>query len=134
MIRRHRMQNLVCCMMLIGLPGVDVMKTQGSVEYPGPAPGEAKALVQDGEIILGNNVLECKWIIADGHLRPIFITQERSFALPVKESECFQLLLADGQSLKASGLKIIREPQIDNLHQILMLSVLEIEMPASRST
>ena len=116
MIRRHRMQNLVCCMMLIGLPGVDVMKTQGSVEYPGPAPGEAKALVQDGEIILGNNVLECKWIIADGHLRPIFITQERSFALPVKESECFQLLLADGQSLKASGLKIIREPQIDNLH------------------
>ena len=91
------------------------MKTQGSVEYPGPVPGEAKALVQDGEIILGNNVLECKWIIADGHLRPIFITQERSFALPVKESECFQLLLADGQSLKASGLKIIREPQIDNL-------------------
>ena len=49
------------------------VRAQGSVEYPGPAPGEAKALTLDNEILLDNDVLECKWSMADGHLRPLFV-------------------------------------------------------------
>jgi hypothetical protein len=106
-------RHWILWMVVVGVLGVDDLRAEGSVEYPGPAPGEAQAFVQDGDILLHNNVLDCKWIIADGHLRPIFVLNKQSPA--VSESECFQLLLANGQTLKASGLKIVRGPDIENL-------------------
>ena len=102
-------------MLLAGLFGITAGKAQGRVEYPGPAPGEAKASVRDGYIVLSNAVLECKWSISDGRLRPAYIMNRRSLAHALAQSECFQLLMADGQSLKASDLKIVRDPDVETL-------------------
>ena len=107
--------DFVFWMILAGLFGGNAGKAEGPVEYPGPAPGEAKASAQDGHILLSNAALECKWIIADGRLRPVYIMNRHSLALSLQPSECFQLLLADGQTLKASGLKIVRGPDIGSL-------------------
>ncbi len=106
--------DFVFWMLLAGLFGA-AGKVEGTVEYPGPAPGEAKASVRDGHILLSNAVLECKWLISDGRLKPVHITSRHSPALSLEQSECFQLLMADGRSLKASDLKIVRGPDIDSL-------------------
>jgi hypothetical protein len=98
---------------VVALWGAGDVRAEGAVEYPGPAPGEAIGLAQDNEIILENHALACKWIIAEGHLKPtVFLNKQ---APAVSESECFQLLLADGQTLKASGLKIVHGPVLDSL-------------------
>ncbi len=108
-------QVLACWMVAIGLSGVGTLKAEGSVEYPGPAPGTAKAFVQEEDILLSNNILECKWTIAEGHLKPVHV-QNRSFpAVSLRDSECFELRLTDGRTLRASDLKIVRGPQIDGL-------------------
>jgi len=116
MTRRCWKHDLVCWTVLVGLLGVGAMKAKGSVEYPGPAPGVAKASVQDGEIVLSNDALECKWSVAEGKLRPISITNKHSgAAVPLHESECFQLLLPNAQALKASDLRIVRGPDLESL-------------------
>jgi hypothetical protein len=92
------------------------MKAKGSVEYPGPAPGEAKATVRNGTIILRNDAIECSWSVADRRLRPVSVTNKQSGAdLALQGSECFQILLAGGQTWKASDLKIVRGPNSESL-------------------
>lgn len=108
-------RNLVCWMILMGLGSVERAKAEGPIEYPGPAPGEAKVAVQEGHIRLYNDVLELEWVIAEGHLRPVSITNRQSPALSLRDGECFQLLLTDGRTLKATDLRIVRGPQIDAL-------------------
>ena len=71
--------------------------------------------MQDGRIRLYNNILEGNWIVADGRLRPVAIAKRQSPALSLQESECFQLLMANDEILKASDLKVVRGPQIDRL-------------------
>ncbi|MCL5280781.1 MAG: enterotoxin [Planctomycetes bacterium] len=90
------------------------MKAKGSVEYPGPAPGEAKAPVEHNTISLGNNAIRCVWSVAQGRLVRAFVEHPRGFLLP-DQTECFQLLLGDGQILRASDLKIVHGPDLDNL-------------------
>lgn len=108
-------QVLACWMVAIGLSGVETMKAEGSVEYPGPAPEAAKAFVQDGDILLSNDILECRWTISEGHLKPVYVQNGSSPAVSLRDSECFELRLADGRTLRASDLKIVRGPQIDGL-------------------
>jgi hypothetical protein len=107
--------DFVFWMILTGLFGIAVGKAEGTVDYPGPAPGEAKASERDGHILLSNDALECKWIISQGRLRPVYIVNRHSLALSLEQNECFQLLMADGQSLKASNLKIVRGPDVETL-------------------
>ncbi|MEN6576772.1 MAG: enterotoxin [Phycisphaerales bacterium] len=115
MSARRWKQALVCWIVFIGLSGVETMRAEGSIEYPGPEPGTAKASAQDGDILLSNNILECKWMIVEGRLRPMHILNRSFPAVSFRSSECFELLLADGRVLKASDLKIVRGPQIDGL-------------------
>ncbi|MCU0916761.1 MAG: enterotoxin [Planctomycetes bacterium] len=98
---------------LVGLSALDLTNAGASVEYPGPAPGAAKASVQDGHILLYNDVLEGKWFIEDGRLRPIYVMTKPWPA--VSQSDCFELLLGDGQTLKASALAIVGGPDLDSL-------------------
>ena len=112
MIRRGAKHNLVCAVILVGLLGAGVMKAKGAVEYPGPAPGEAQASIQNDQIVLENAVLECRWSVAQGHLRPVSITDKQTGAvLALRESECFQLLPAGGRIWRASDLRIVRGPE-----------------------
>jgi hypothetical protein len=107
-----RKHNLVGWTILIGALGVGAMSVEGSVEYPGPAPGKAQASVKDGYILLSNNVLEYKWIVEDGHLSPIYV---RTGGRRTELGECFELVLSEGQILKASDLKVLRGPSLDTL-------------------
>jgi hypothetical protein len=115
MTTRRWKQDLVRWMVLVALFGIEAINAEGSVEYPGPAPGAAQAVVQDGHILLYNNALECKWFVADGRLRPIHVTNKQGSPVAPKESECFQLLLANGQIVKASDCKVVRGPDVDDL-------------------
>jgi hypothetical protein len=106
----------VCWVAMVGWLGAGDLRAQGPLEYPGPAPGEAKASVQSDALMLGNAVIECRWSVAGGHLRPVSITNKQSGAvLTLRESECFRLLLAGGQTWKASDLKIVRGPDNESL-------------------
>jgi hypothetical protein len=88
---------------------------EGAVTYPGPAPAEAIALVQDNQILLENHALACRWSVAGGHLKPVSVMNKQSPTVAPQLSECFQLLLADGRIVKASDLKIARGPDLDRL-------------------
>jgi hypothetical protein len=99
---------------LVGLSGVGAARAAGPVEYPGRAPGEAKASVQDGKIVLGNDAIECSWTVANGHLRSVWVKNLSSPSAMRPKGECFQLLLDDGQTLRTSGLKVVSGPDVDN--------------------
>ena len=111
MTARHWIISIV----LIVVWGAGDVRTQGAVEYPGPAPGKAMALTLDNEILLENQALACKWSMADKHLRLLFVIGKQSPAVSLPKSECFQLLLTDGRTLQASDLKIVRGPDLDSL-------------------
>lgn len=102
-------QAIVCAMMSVGLLGVNAARAAGPVEYPGPAPGEAKASTDNNELVLSNDVLECRWTIADGRLRPVHVRAQGLPAVSLQDSECFQLTLADGRTLRASDFEILGE-------------------------
>jgi hypothetical protein len=116
MTRRGAKHDLVCAVIMIGLLGVGVMNAQGSVEYPGPAPGEARASVWNGRILLYNDILECIWVFENGHIKPTHHFMVREFpGFQLQPSEPFQLVLAEGETLTASSLNIVRGPEIETL-------------------
>ena len=90
------------------------MRVEAAVEYPGPAPGEAQASVQDNAIVLSNNVLQCSWALPERHLVRAYV-QNRQGGLLENPRESFRLLLAAGQILKATDLTIVQGPNLDNL-------------------
>jgi hypothetical protein len=96
-------------MISIGLFGAGAVNAAGPVEYPGPTPGKAKASMHKDEILLSNKILECKWAIAEGHLKPTYIKSHGLPAVSLQDNECFQLILADGRTLRASDLRILGE-------------------------
>lgn len=98
----------MCC-------GITNLRAKGAVEYPGPAPAEAIAMIYDDQILLENQALACRWSVAGGHLRPVSILNKQSPTVAPPLSECFQLRLADGRTVKASDLKIARRPELVRL-------------------
>ncbi len=87
------------------------------VSRPGAGRGESRACRRRSDPSAQCHALKCRWSVADGHLRPLR-SRTWTSSSPVstlRQSECFQLLLADGQTLKASDLKIVRGPEIDDL-------------------
>ncbi|MBM4027011.1 MAG: enterotoxin [Planctomycetes bacterium] len=115
MAERSWKHDGVCWTVLVTLLAIGAVKAQGPVEYPGPAPGAAKASISGNRIMLANNALECTWFMENGHLRLSVFTNKEKRVPSTPDSECFRLLLVDGQTLKASDLKNVSVPEIDNL-------------------
>jgi hypothetical protein len=90
--------------------GVGDLRAEGSVEYPGKAPGQAKTSVLDSHILLYNDALECMWFMGAGWLRPMYHVNGES-----PRMECFQLVLMDGKTLTPSDLKLVNGPNVDDL-------------------
>jgi len=111
---RSRKHDLAWWTILVGLLGASAAWAQGPVEYPGPAPGEAQAMVRKGFMVLSNNILECSWSVSSGYLRPSSI-RAKDTAVKANTLECFQLTLPDDDVLKASDLKILHGPDLDAL-------------------
>ena len=112
-VRTHRWLHIGIALSLLGAGG---QATGAELAFPGPPPGRAKASIQDAELVLSNDAITCKWTISEGRLRPESVTDELSNdTLDLRQSECFQLVLANGETLKASDFRIVREPQIDEI-------------------
>jgi len=100
----------------LSLLGTGGQPAGAEVAFPGPPPGRAKASIKNAELVLSNDAITCKWTISEGRLRPESVTDELSNdTLDLRQSQCFQLILANGRTLKASDLRIVREPQIDEI-------------------
>jgi len=106
----------ICWMVASGFAGMNGLRARDVMAYPGREPGAAEAFERDSELALSNDVIECRWSVAQGHTRPLSITNKHSgIALRLQDSECFQLGLAGGRTLKASDLTITRGPKIERL-------------------
>ena len=87
-----------------------------AVEFPGPKPGKARATAEDGRWTLENNVIACRWTVADGRLKPGSATDKLSGAtleFDRATSECFVLLLDSDKRLAASGMKMVGLPTVE---------------------
>ncbi len=85
-------------------------------QFPGPVPGQAQARQEQSELVLENEVLSCAWSISDGRLKPRRVMNKLSAAtLELQGMQCFQLILNNGQILRASDLRVTDKPDIENL-------------------
>jgi hypothetical protein len=106
----------ICWMVASGFAGMNGLRARDVMAYPGREPGAAAAFERDSELALSNDVIECRWSVAQGHIRPLSITNKHSgITLRLQDSEGFQLGLAGGRTLKASDLTITRGPKIERL-------------------
>ena len=93
----------------------------GSVEFPGPPPGEARARVDSKGLVLENQVLSCQWSLADGKLRPLcFVDKLAGVRLALDGAECFSFNVArtpspESQPVKASELRLGGAPVLQNM-------------------
>jgi hypothetical protein len=86
------------------------------IQFPGPAPGQARAKVNQSELFLENEALSCVWSISEGRLEPKRVTDKLSATtLELQGTQCFQLILDGGQIIRASDLRVVGKPQIKNL-------------------
>ncbi len=116
MTGRYRKNALIYGIAIMAALAIHNVQARGTLGYPGPEPGAASASVGDDQLILRNNAIRCTWSIAQGHLKPVSATNLHSGTeIGLRDSECFQLRLADGQTLNASDLKIVRGPEIETL-------------------
>ena len=91
---------------LVTLAVPTVLSPALGVEFPGPTPGEAKARLDGGRLVLENNVLSATWTIGPGGFQLAEVvdrmSEETARAGP---GEAFVIALGDGQSLNASQLQ-----------------------------
>ncbi len=115
MAGKHAGRWLICWALLMTIFAVHGVRAGSILAYPGPDPGSAGAWVGSEDMTLANSAVACKWSFREGRLKPVSITNRQTgAALPLQDDECFQLLLANGRTVKASDLKIVR-PDIENV-------------------
>jgi hypothetical protein len=91
------------------------------LDFPGPAPGPARGRIEGGRLTLENDVLSIGWVVAQDRLRPERISDRLSGGdFPCGAAECFRIILAGSPSpnprpLKASDLKVVGQPRLDDL-------------------
>ena len=115
-MEKTQKRRAVYAAVLVGLLPAVCGWAQSRLEFPGPAPGKAEARVSPGELTLKNNVLQCTWDISKEQLKPGRIVDKLSeTTLQTRQAECFQLVLDGERKLKASDMRIIGEPNLENL-------------------
>ena len=86
------------------------------IQFPGPEPGVGRCKMDEGRVVLENAVLLCQWDVSEGRLKlDRLVDKLAGAAIDAGEGECFQLLLDNGQVLRASELGIIGKPEIKNI-------------------
>jgi hypothetical protein len=109
-------QGLICWIILMISLASRGLQARDNLAYPGPEPGPAGASVMNEELTLTNSAITCKWSIRAKRLQLVSITNRHSgVTLPLQDSESFQLVLANGRTVRASELKIVRRPDIENV-------------------
>ena len=121
-IPRFALLPMACLPLLAGLacmharPGA-AGKSAMALEFPGRPPGAAAAKVDAQELVALNDLIACRWALIDGRLRPASVQDEprgRTIEF-ARDSECFQLVLGDGRTIRASEMKVIGSPRVESL-------------------
>ena len=95
--------------------------TAWALDFPGPAPKEAQARVDDAGFVLENQVVTCKWTLLNGRLKPACVVDKLSGTkLALDGAECFRFSVArspapDWQVVRASDLKLARAPKLSEV-------------------
>jgi len=92
-------------------------RAESRLEFPGPAPGDAQYIMLDEELILQNKLIWCIWSMPEGGgLKPQYVRNKLTKrTIQMRDTQCFQIILEGGQVIKASDLKIVGWPKLENL-------------------
>ncbi|MHC4406711.1 MAG: alpha-galactosidase [Planctomycetota bacterium] len=89
--------------------------TAWATEFPGAPPGKAAARLEDGTLVLENNVLSVTWSLADG----LFVTETADRisrrSTTSQGNDAFVIELGDGRSLEASQMASAGEPSLERV-------------------
>lgn len=107
--------------MLWNLLGDALCTPARALVFPGPDPGPARGQITEGQLTLENEILACRWSVAQDRLRPErFADKLSGTALSMTERECFQIVLADspspvGRIVRASDMALAGPPQVQTV-------------------
>ena len=104
-----------CTLPWIGVAGCATTGSSEAMSFPGPQPGRATARVQSGHVELGNKALTISWNVSDGMLTPDQLIDHLNGATMNLDGEVFRLVRADGNSIRASDLRVVGIPRISAL-------------------
>ncbi|MCH8121057.1 MAG: hypothetical protein IIC00_15195, partial [Planctomycetes bacterium] len=92
-------------------------RAESKLEFPGTAPGDARSIMLDEELILQNKLIWCIWSMPEGGgLKPLYVRNKLTKrTIRMQDTQCFQIILEGGQVIKASELKIVGMPKLERL-------------------
>jgi hypothetical protein len=83
-----------------------------TINFPGPDPGQATPVAEDGRLTLENAVISASWRLADIGLRIVAIADRLSAQSIASPGEAFVFNLGDGRAVKASQMKVVGPPRV----------------------
>lgn len=92
-----------------------------ALDFPGPAPGPARATLEDSSVVLENDVISLSWRVEEGALKPLKLANKLSRVdIDLGSAECFRIVLANTpmpglEILKASDLKLAGLPEVKEI-------------------
>ena len=107
---------LIVAAVLTALLLTNNSQAQSRLDFPGTAPGNARARVLKDKLILQNKLISCSWSTAEGQLKPQHVTNKLTKkTIQMQDTQCFLIVLEGGQVIKASDLKIVGKPDLKKL-------------------
>jgi hypothetical protein len=100
--------------------------------YPGPAPGAAKIVCREGEIVVQNRAIALRWTATKQGLKARSARDERSGQSLLLAGELFQIVLADGRRYAASNLEAEGELRIKELAAVPGAARLAARIPGKQ--
>jgi hypothetical protein len=122
--------------MVVLAPWADAAPASGVVlEFVGPNPGRARAELNGGTIVLENDVLQARWTVDHGRLRPRRLVDKiTGSTLDLSGGEAFGLILADETKVWATDLRVVEGPTLEELPAEAGVSNLARRSPGKQVT
>jgi len=106
---------LVCCALILPAAILPAWPALG-LEFPGPDPGKARAMVDGDRFTLENSALAVSWQLSKaGGLRLLAIEERLSGTRIARPGEVFEVELAGGRKLVASQLEASGPVQVETV-------------------
>ncbi len=103
---------LVLCALVGAMPLIQAM------EFPGPAPGEATARLEDNRLVLENSVVRAVWNVGDGPFRLLEVVDKMSRST-LDARSCIEkgsfLRLFYGKKFTLGQVRLVGKPTIERL-------------------
>ncbi len=111
----HGRRSRQCALILCGIASL-IPAPLGAVEFPGRAPGAAKARLAGGRLVFENTAFRVTWNLAPGHTSLIEIANRLDGkTLHPGQGELFLVQLVDGTLIRSSQLRAVAEPKLERI-------------------